>query len=177
MLKSISANTREAEAVTESADNTTVNNAKYVNINTVVTGAISSEGEQRWYFTQVENPGKLTTFMQTVKDSNVDYNLNLLYFDQANGNVKSVGFSNYGPGMDEQLSSVVEPGYYFICVNSVKGFNTSENFAFTVKYSDKYDSSEPDDNLPSSQKKTLPFSTEQTIDNSFDVDWIGLNCH
>lgn len=155
--------------------NTDPDNAIYVDIDTITSGYITAEGEQRWYFFQANNPAKITVYMESVNDVNIDYNLNLYKLDQINMTLNQIAYSAYGPANNEQLSALADAGYYFICVNSVKGFDTSNPFAFTVKLSDKYDAAEPDDNILTCKQGSLPFSVQQTIDNEFDTDWVSIN--
>ena len=77
--------------------------------------------------------------------------------------------------MDQQLCAIVSSGYYFLCVYSVQGFDQINPYAFTVKYSDTYDSGEPDDNLSNCKPTQLPIQASKTIDNAFDTDWIEFS--
>lgn len=163
------------DTASDDLDNTSPNNAAYIDVNAIYGDTINAEGEQRWFLTHLDNSCKLTLYLQTVDNADVNYDLHLFSFDEETGSINEVDSSNYGSQVDEQLSAILDSGYYFICVNSVKGFDTENEFLFTAQTSDKYDAAEPDDNVFSSSVKTgTNLSINQTIDNPFDTDWMQI---
>lgn len=157
-------------------DNTSPSKATYIDLDNVYMDTINVEGEERWYYTYLGNPSKLTVCLNVLDNENMDYDLHLFSFDEATSNLTEIKNSQYGAKQNEQLSDVINPGYYFICINSFTGFDTTNQFAFIATATDRYDSSEPDDNFNTrSIKNGSSISINQTLDNPFDVDWIEIS--
>lgn len=161
---------------TTATENTDPNNAYLINLDNVYQGYINENQQQRWYYLNLTDPGKLTVYMQTVNNANVDYDLHIFHLNTSTGSLENQFTSNYGPTMNEQLSYIVEPGYYFICINSYNGFDTANPFLFITNFSTQYDLAEPDDNINYAPvKEGTNLQLTQSIDNDFDVDWIQVN--
>ncbi len=175
--KSISeVNALTSDVITRAATNHDPNNAIYIGLDTVYSDVLTEEGQSNWYYVYVPTAGKLTAFVQTLPNVNIDYDLTVYKYNLSTGMLEAPVYSQYGPAMDEQLSSIVQPGYYFICVNSYSGFDALNPYYFIIQYSQSYDSAEPDDNILQAPQKTGSyFSVNQTLDNQFDVDWMRIS--
>lgn len=156
-------------------DNTSPNGAAYIDVNAIYGDTINAEQEQRWFLTHLDSRCKLTLYLQTLDNADINYDLHLFAYDEETGSIDEVDSSNYGSQVDEQLSAILDSGYYFICVNSVNGFDAENQFQIAAITSDKYDDAEPDDNFFSSSVKSgTNLSINQTIDNYFDTDWMQI---
>ncbi|MED1787740.1 peptidase [Brevibacillus laterosporus] len=159
--------TAEAEA-----ENTDASNAKPITIDSIHSGTINKEGEIRWYAFYNTKPGKLTVFLQTVRSTDVNYDLHFFKLNEDTMKLEEEIISSYQAGKNEQVARIAPEGYYYIAVNSVQGFDTANTFALVVKHSTTYDTSEPDDNAwLAHEKESTTFTNTQTIDNPFDEDW------
>lgn len=169
-------NTLMTDATAQAAENHDPNSAIYIDLDTVYNDTLTAEGQSNWYYVNVPTAGKLTAYMQTLADPNIDYDLTLYTYNTSSGTLENPINSQYGPTTNEQLSSVIQPGYYFVCINSYSGFDSANPYYFIIKYSQTYDSGEPDDNIAQARQKTDNyFVVNQTLDNQFDVDWIYLS--
>lgn len=152
--------------------NTTPDQALFIQTGQAYQGYIAAEGESRWFYTQVTNPAKLTSFLSVVNSAAVDYDLSLYYLNEETSEIQQVAFSTKGPTQYEQLSHIAKAGYYFIRVSSYQGADTTNPFTVFAVTSDSYDASEPDDNpWLAKDKGSAPFVSTQNIDNRFDEDW------
>lgn len=156
----------------ESSDNTTIGNAKFINLNSIDNGSMTAEGQQRWYMTYAP-AGKITVCLESISESSMDFNIHLFKYNTITGDISQVANSTYGAGAFEQLSYVSnEDSYYFIGVNTYSGYSADNSFALAVVYSDTYDSAENDDNFYERHVlNDIPDTITQTIDNPFDTDW------
>ncbi|MBE7898975.1 carboxypeptidase regulatory-like domain-containing protein [Paenibacillus polymyxa] len=163
-------------AVTYDVYNTTPDGAIFIKSGNSSQGYITAEGESRWFFTRVETPNKLTVFLNPGASTTTDYDLHLYKLDESTGTLNKVSYSTKGAGQYEQASYVAGTGYYFILVQSYKGFNITQPFTVHSIQSDSYDSSEPDDNpWFAKDRGSATFSSSQTIDNILDEDWSKIN--
>ncbi|MDN9011007.1 peptidase [Brevibacillus laterosporus] len=163
---------KKPAAAEAEAENTDASNAKPIAIDSIHSGTINKEGEIRWYAFYNAKPGKLTVFLQTVRSTDVNYDLHLFKLNEQTMKLEEETISSYQAGKNEQVARIAPEGYYYIAVNSVKGFDTANTFALVVKHSTTYDKSEPDDNAWLAQEKdSTTFTNTQTIDNPFDEDW------
>lgn len=155
-------------------ENTSIDKAKDLNINTVEYGKMSKEAEIRWYLTYIPK-GKMTLNLTYKAETAIKLNLHLYKFDLETKEISEVANSKYSDGALEQLSYIADEGYYFIAVNSVSGFNANNQFAIALTYSDTYDNYEANDNfnnstvIPEKQSSILG-----SIDNDFDIDWYQI---
>ncbi|URZ06003.1 hypothetical protein [Clostridium felsineum] len=151
--------------------NDSAGNAYAVNTNTVYNDTMTTEGGQRWYAFDNSVAQKLTVICQAPKSTNVDYNLFLFKYNDQTHNLDLVVDSTYPNTANQQLSTIGQPGVYFMAISSVKGFDAVNPFQFAVISSSTYGDNEPDDNPLQAKSYTNAFSEEDTIDNNFDQDW------
>lgn len=71
------------------------------------------------------------------------------------------------------MSYISDGGYYFLRTVPVTADNSS--LYFIVNILDKYDKSEPDDNVIFSKEYSGYMNVSNTIDNVFDQDWMKFN--
>lgn len=155
----------------ETNSNDSPDNATVISIGNVYSDIITQENEQKWYVFENDEPGKLTVILQTVQSSSVDYDLHLFKLNEETMTLEEQITSSYGPGINEQLSRIADPGIYFICINSFQGYDANTPFYFLINYSETYDSKEPDDNIWQAPVYTDEIFQNQTLDNYYDVDW------
>lgn len=152
--------------------NTKPDEALFIQTGQAYQGYITTEGESRWFYTQVTTPAKLTSFLSVVNSAAIDYDLSLYYLNEETSQIQQVAFSTKGPTQYEQLSHIAKAGYYFIRVSSYQGADTTNPFTVFTVTSDSYDANEPDDNpWLAKDRGAAPFVSTQNIDNSFDEDW------
>jgi hypothetical protein len=156
---------------TEAVDNHTPGTAIYLDTNTVYSDTITAEGQENWYYVYVPEAGKLTLFLQTPQDPNIDYDLALFHLNESTMMLENGVGSQYGPGMFEQVSQVVQPGYYFFRINSYQGFDAENPYYFIAQFSNTNDSAEPDDNIWQAKPYVQSINVNQTLDNVYDQDW------
>jgi len=158
---------------TEAANNHDPNSAIYLNTDTVYTDAITAEGQENWYYVYVPQAGKLTTVLQVPGSTALDYDLTVFRLDQTTSTLVDGIGSQYGPAMNEQVSQVVQPGYYFVRINGYQGFDANAPYAFLMQYSANPDVKEPDDNIWQAKSYTQSLTANQTLDNPHDQDWFA----
>ncbi|SDK34659.1 hypothetical protein [Sediminibacillus albus] len=156
------------------ASNDSPNTAALIEIGSVYSDYITEEGQQKWYRFENTDAGKLTVILQTVQSANVDYDLHLFKLNEETMTLEEEIISSYGSAKNEQLSKLSEGGVYYIAVNSAAGFDSESPFTFTVRHSPSFDQSEPDDNIWQAPAYLNNVYESQTLDNSFDMDWVLL---
>lgn len=156
------------------ATNDSPNTAGGIEIGNVYTDTISAEGQAKWFTFNNDTQGKLSVIMQTVPSEDINYDLHLFKLNEETMTLEEELISSYGPGKNEQLSKISEPGTYFVAVNSVTGYDEATPFALLVQKSSNYDQSEPDDNIWQAPGYLNNVYTQQTIDNAYDMDWVLL---
>lgn len=159
-------------SLTAQGTNNTPDTAIPISLNAVNGSTLTATGEQNWYYVYVPDAGKLTVYMQTVASSSVDYDLHLYRLNLNTGYLENQLDSTYGPGTNEQIATLSQEGYYFICINSYQGFDANNPYAFIATQSYGVDAAEPDDNIWQARSKSGDFTVNQTLDNPFDADWI-----
>lgn len=162
-----------ARMIQSLATNTDPNSAIYMGLNTSFENTISAEGEQSWYYVYSPNAGKLTFNLQAVNNANVDYDLHVFNLNLSTGMLEDEQVSAFGPLVNEQLSTLVSAdSYYFICVNSYQGFDTTRPYKLTALYSSTSDAAEADDHPSQAEEYSGNFVVDQTLDNAYDADWM-----
>lgn len=150
--------------------NTDPNNAGFMPVNAVVTGAITEEGQQRWYAFETEG-GKLTLDLDFSNSPNVDYDLYLFQYSETDGIINMIDRS-VSTDNKEHFSRLVEAGLYFVMVNGYSGYDAVNQYEFAVVESVNYDSQEVDDRFQDAYSLTgVSYSVTGTIDNRYDVDY------
>ncbi|KEO82637.1 Ig-like domain-containing protein [Tumebacillus flagellatus] len=148
------------------------NSAIYIDLNTLYQNTMSAAGQQDWYFVYVPDASKLTALLPAMQTAGVNYDVHLFHMNDTTGALENEQYSAFGAGNDDQVSMVAQPGYYFLCVNSVQGFDATNPYLFEVVQSYGYDAAEPDDSFWQARAKTSDFSVTGNLDNVFDQDWI-----
>lgn len=150
--------------------NTDPNNAGFMPVNAVVTGAITEEGQQRWYAFETDG-GKLTLDLDFSNSPNVDYDLYLFQYSETDGIINMIDQS-VSTDNKEHFSRIVEAGLYFVMVNGYSGYDAVNQFELAVVESVNYDSQEVDDRFQDAYSFTgMNYSVTGTIDNQYDVDY------
>lgn len=152
-------------------DNTELDGATVITVNSLQFDKIAEEGQARWYLFQT-SAGKLTLDLTTPNSTNVDYDVYLYQYDDAEGMINLIGGSENVNTAEEHFAMLVEEGIYFILVNGYSGYDATNDYQLGVGYSSTYDTAEIDDTLSTSKVVTTPFSVTGTIDNTYDYDFI-----
>lgn len=154
--------------------NDTPNEAQFVSLGSAQANHLSKENDQDWYFVQAPAAGKLTFYLQVPNNADLDYNLNIFRLD--NGALVEQQFSSYPAQIGEQIAvEATEQAIYLFAVNTVKGFSTTEPYAFIVTHNTEYDTDEPDDNIWQATGETGTRIINNTLDHTFDADVYGVN--
>lgn len=167
--------TSNAAAETSTLKNNTPGDALFIQLNNLHTQFISAEGEQDWYFTQVESRMKVTPFLQQPDNNEVDYDMKFYKLVQTttSASLELVMESAYpvATGLPEQRSEVLDPGYYFMQVVPFKGYDASKPYIFGISGVSTYDAGEPNDHVSQSLALGNSFDYNGTLDNAIDSDW------
>lgn len=151
-------------------NNTDPNNARVIQVNSLVNDVIAEAGQQRWYIFGA-NAGKLTLNLDFKNSSNVDYDLYLYKYDDTNGTINLVDGIETTDNV-EHFACMVEDGVYFVFVNGYSGYDAVNPYTLGVVLSVYYDQQEVDDRLHEAHViNDLEFSITGTIDNQFDIDY------
>ncbi len=152
-------------------DNTDVNEATVITVNSLQFDKITEEGQGRWYLFQTA-AGKITIDLTTPNSTNVDYDAYIYQYDDAEGKITLIGGSENVNTANEHFAMMVDEGIYFILVNGYSGYDATNDYQLGLGYSAAYDTAEIDDTLATSTVVTTPFSVTGTIDNTYDHDFI-----
>lgn len=149
--------------------NTDYNNARIIQVNSIVNDAITEEKQQRWYAFGA-NAGKLTLDLDMRKCSNVDYDVYLYQYDDNEGTITMID-GMAGNRNVEHFARMVDSGVYFVLVNGYSGYDAAQPYSLGVVLSTYYDEHEVDDRLQDAYVlSSMNYSVTGTIDNQFDVD-------
>lgn len=149
--------------------NTDFNNARIIQVNSIVNDAITEEGQQRWYAFGA-NSGKLTLDLDLRNCSNVDYDVYLYQYDDEQGIITMID-GMAGTRDVEHFARMVDAGVYFVVVNGYSGCDADHPYSLGVVLSTYYDEHEADDRLQDAYVlSSMDYSVTGTIDNQFDVD-------
>ncbi len=151
------------------ADNTDADNARIIPVNSIVNDAITEDGQQRWY-AFAANAGKLTLDLNFTNSSNVDYDIYLFQYNDAEGIIAMIDGMESTDNI-EHFSRMIEGGVYFVMVNGYSGHDAVNQYSLSVVLSVYYDSQEADDRLQDAYSFTnVDYSVTGTIDNKYDID-------
>ena len=163
---------RDPFASTYSFENTDINNAEAITVNSMNYDMIAEAGQQRWYLFW-SDAGKLTLDLKTPDSTDVDYDVYLYqYSDDDGGTVTLIDGSENENSADEHVARMIDEGVYFVLVNGYSGYDANHSFCLGVGYSNNLDSAEIDDHFSASTTVSVPFSVTGTIDNAYDHDYI-----
>lgn len=157
---------------THSVDNTDIDHAEVISVNSMSFDMIAESKQQRWYLFWSE-AGKLTIDLSTPESTNVDYDVYLYrYNDADDGTISLINGSEKNGTAYEHLAMMVDSGAYFVVVNGYSGYDAEHSFRLGIGYSDTYDSAEIDDDFSAATVVSVPFEVTGTIDNAYDNDYI-----
>jgi hypothetical protein len=159
----------------DAANNHDPNNAIFLNLDTVYQDAFTAEKQDNWYYVYVPTAGKLTVRADMPDNTALDYDLYLYKLNMDTYTLENPVFSQYGPGDDEQVSMLVEPGYYFIRTHSYQGYDANASYLFEARLSTSPDENEPDDNAFQAPLLPSTLTLNGTVDNDYDQDWFLYN--
>ncbi|PWK13942.1 hypothetical protein [Tumebacillus permanentifrigoris] len=108
--------------------NHTPNSAIYIDLNTLYQNTMSAQGQ----YVYAPDASKLTALLPAMQTANVNYDLHLFHMNDTTGALENEQVSAFGAGSDDQVGLVAQPGYYFLCVNSVQGFDATNPYLFEV---------------------------------------------
>lgn len=161
--------------VTYSVDNTDIDHAEIISVNSMSFDMIAEAKQQRWYLFW-SDAGKLTIDLSTPESENVDYDVYLYrYNDADDGTITLINGSQKDGTAYEHLAMMVNAGAYFVVVNGYSGYDDVHSFRLGIGYSDTYDSAEIDDDFSTSTVVSVPFNVTGTIDNAYDNDYIKFS--
>ncbi len=164
--------TPNLDIVTYSVDNTDIDHAELISVNSMSFDMIAEQNQQRWYYFWSE-AGKLTIDLTTPESENVDYDVYLYrYSDDDDGTVNYINGSQKNGTSNEHIAMMVNSGVYFVVVNGYSGYDAEHSFRLGIGYSNTYDSAEIDDDFSSAKVVSVPFNVTGTIDNAYDNDYI-----
>ena len=149
--------------------NTDFNNARIIQVNSLVNDAITEEGQQRWY-AFAANAGKLTLNLNFEGCGDVDYDIYLYQYNDEHGVISRIDGMATTKRI-EHFSRMVDAGIYFVLVNGYSGCDVEHVFTLGTVLSVYYDEQEVDDRLQDAFNLTTQnYSVTGTIDNQFDMD-------
>lgn len=150
-------------------ENTSANDARAIQTNSLVNDAITEEGQQRWYFFLAE-AGKLTLNLDFTNSTSVDYDLYLYLYDDTSGTISLIDGTETSNHI-EHFSKIVDTGIYFVLVNGYSGYDATNPYTLGTVLSTSYDAQEVDDRFQDAYDiASLEFNVTGTIDNRFDAD-------
>lgn len=152
-------------------DNTELDGARIVTVNSLEFDKIAEEGQARWYLFYT-GAGKLTLDLKTPNSEGVDYDVYLYQYDEEEGMINLIGGSEIANTAEEHFAMIVDEGIYFVLVNGYSGYDATNDYQLGLGYSDTYDAVEIDDTITTSTVVSTPFNVTGTIDNAYDYDFI-----
>ncbi len=156
-------------------------NAPEIQLNSEYIAYIAAQGQQHIFYLQLPYAGKVTE-MLTVP-SGLNYDIALYRINPPGEGYTGIASSNYGTVLQdylgrEQVSAIVEAGDYYVIVQSITGYSTTEYYSLKVIETSEYSSCEPNDSLYTAQYVNVPLAPNITvyddIDSQYDWDFFRL---
>lgn len=157
-------------------------NAPQIQFDQLYGGYLTAQGQQHLYYLQVPTNGKITEMLEV--PAGLDYDIALYRINPPGQGYTGIASSNYAPGLQshfgrEQVSAIVNAGDYYVLVEAVSGFSTTNPYYLWVVQSTSYSSYEPNDNLFTPSYINVPVqpnvNIQDNIDNAYDNDFFCLS--